>query len=60
MFDLLCVSEPLLYGFGGWIGFCLAFMCSYTRNASVCWGFVHGLLLGWLYVVYWALTGGNK
>jgi peptidoglycan biosynthesis protein MviN/MurJ (putative lipid II flippase) len=40
------------------VGDIVAAACSWSRNKSVAWALVHGLILGWLYVIYWALTGG--
>ena len=42
------------------IGTIVAAICSWSRNKSVAWAAVHAFLLGWFYVVYWALTGGTR
>jgi hypothetical protein len=40
------------YGVG--FGSALAIAISYTNNHSILWAIIHGIL-GWLYVVYFAL-----
>ena len=42
------------------LGFIIAAICSYARNKSIAWALVHAVLLGWIYVIYWALTGETK
>jgi hypothetical protein len=37
------------------VGFVIAVICSWTRNASVLYAFLHGLC-NWGYVIYFALT----
>jgi hypothetical protein len=46
--------EGAKYGVG--FGSALAIAISYTNNHSILWAIVHGIL-GWLYVVYIALSG---
>jgi hypothetical protein len=45
-------SETAKYGVG--FGSALAIAISYTTNKSILWAIIHGLL-GWLYVIYFAL-----
>jgi hypothetical protein len=45
-------SETAKYGVG--FGSALAMAISYNTNQSILWAIIHGLL-GWLYVVYFAL-----
>jgi hypothetical protein len=45
-------SEGTKYGIG--FGSALAIAISYTTNKSILWAIIHGLL-GWLYVIYFAL-----
>jgi hypothetical protein len=45
-------SEGTKYGIG--FGSALAIAISYTTNKSILWAIVHGIL-GWLYVIYFAL-----
>ena len=40
------------YGIG--FGSALAIAISYTNNHSILWAIIHGIL-GWLYVIYFAL-----
>lgn len=37
------------------VGSALAVVLSWSRNASIMWGILHGFL-GWLYVIYFAFT----
>ena len=37
------------------LGSILAVVASWSRNKSILWGILHGLL-GWIYVVYFVLT----
>jgi hypothetical protein len=37
------------------IGSILAIVLSWARNHSILWAIFHAIL-GWLYVIYWALT----
>jgi hypothetical protein len=51
--------DPTVFHFQGisaGIGFgtALAIAISYTRNRSILWGIIHGIL-GWLYVIWSAL-----
>jgi hypothetical protein len=39
----------------GTIGSILAVIISWQANHSILWAVVHGVL-GWLYVIYWALV----
>jgi hypothetical protein len=45
-------SEGTKYGIG--FGSALAIAISYTTNNSILWAIIHGIL-GWLYVIYFAL-----
>ena len=45
-------SEGTKYGIG--FGSALAIAISYTTNKSILWAIIHGIL-GWLYVIYFAL-----
>jgi hypothetical protein len=47
-------SEGTKYGIG--FGSALAIAISYTTNKSILWAIIHGIL-GWLYVIYFALFG---
>ena len=42
------------YGIG--FGSALAIAISYTTNKSILWAIIHGIM-GWLYVIYFALFG---
>ena len=44
--------EGAKYGVG--FGSALAIAISYTTNQSILWAIIHGIL-GWLYVIYFAL-----
>ena len=44
--------EGAKYGVG--FGSALAIAISYTNNHSILWAIIHGIL-GWLYVIYFAL-----
>ena len=46
--------EGAKYGVG--FGSALAIAISYTANHSIIWAIIHGIL-GWLYVIYYALFG---
>jgi hypothetical protein len=46
-------TEGAKYGVG--FGSALAMVISYDANHSLLWAIIHGIL-GWLYVVYAALT----
>ena len=46
--------EGAKYGVG--FGSALAIAISYTNNHSILWAIIHGIL-GWLYVIYFALFG---
>lgn len=58
---LLCVScggtnepvytEPVYYGPGIGLGTVIAVVISWSRNKSILWAIIHGIL-GWLYVIY--------
>lgn len=39
------------------LGTSVAVVVSYTANHSILWATLHGLL-GWIYVIYFAITGG--
>lgn len=40
------------------IGTILAMLLSWTANHDIIWAIIHGIL-GWLYVIYYALGGGH-
>jgi hypothetical protein len=44
--------EGVKYGVG--FGSALAMVISYANNHSILWAIIHGIL-GWLYVIYFAL-----
>lgn len=46
------------YGGGIGLGSIIAVVISWSRNKSIIWAIIHGLL-GWLYVIY-ALIVGDK
>ncbi len=43
--------QPSYYGPGIGLGTIIAVVISWTRNKSILWAIIHGLL-GWLYVIY--------
>ena len=48
------------FGTGGiGLGSVIAVACSWTRNHSILWAILHGIL-SWLYVIYFALTRENN
>ena len=46
-------SEVTRSGIG--IGVALAIVISWSKNASILWAIVHGVL-SWIYVIYFAVT----
>ena len=50
-------SKPgLIFGGSFWgLGMTIAVVLSWSRNASILWCILHGLL-SWIYVIYFALT----
>ena len=51
-------AQPAYYGPGIGLGTIIAVVISWSRNKSILWAIVHGLL-GWLYVIY-AILFRNK
>lgn len=45
--------------FGVSVGSFAAAYLSWTKNKSVLWAIIH-FLFGWIYVIYYLLTGGSK
>lgn len=43
----------------GLLGSVIAIVASWSRNASVLWAILHGLL-GWIYVIYFVLSPKKK
>ncbi len=43
--------QPVYYGPGIGLGTIIAVVVSWSRNKSILWAIIHGLL-GWLYVIY--------
>lgn len=43
--------QPVYYGPGVGLGTIIAVVISWSRNKSILWAIVHGIL-GWLYVIY--------
>jgi len=50
--------QPVYVGPGVGLGTIIAVVISWSRNKSILWAIVHGIL-GWLYVIY-ALIVGKK
>ncbi len=44
-------EQPVYYGPGIGLGSIIAVVISWSRNKSILWAIIHGLL-GWLYVIY--------
>jgi len=44
-------TRPVYYGPGIGLGTIIAVVISWSRNKSILWAIVHGIL-GWLYVIY--------
>lgn len=44
-------SQPAYYGPGIGLGTIIAVVVSWSRNKSILWAIIHGIL-GWLYVIY--------
>ena len=64
---LICIScvarqqydgymQPVYYGPGIGLGTIIAVVLSWSRNKSILWAIIHGLL-GWLYVIYVLIVG---
>lgn len=51
--DTMSTSNVVNNGLG--LGSILAVVASWSRNKSILWGILHGLL-SWVYVIYFALT----
>ena len=51
-------AQPVYYGPGIGLGTIIAVVISWSRNKSILWAIVHGIL-GWLYVIY-AILVRNK
>lgn len=43
--------QPMYYGPGIGLGTIIAVVVSWSRNKSILWAIIHGIL-GWLYVIY--------
>ncbi len=43
--------QPVYYGPGIGLGTIIAVVISWSRNKSILWAIIHGIL-GWLYVIY--------
>ena len=44
-------TQPVYYGPGIGLGTLIAVLVSWSRNKSILWAIIHGIL-GWLYVIY--------
>lgn len=44
-------TQPVYYGPGIGLGTLIAVVVSWSRNKSILWAIIHGIL-GWLYVIY--------
>lgn len=44
-------TRPVYYGPGIGLGTIIAVVVSWSRNKSILWAIIHGIL-GWLYVIY--------
>ncbi|MDB5202368.1 MAG: hypothetical protein JWQ27_1777 [Ferruginibacter sp.] len=44
-------AQPAYYGPGIGLGTIIAVVISWSRNKSILWAIIHGIL-GWLYVIY--------
>ena len=44
-------TRPVYYGPGIGLGTLIAVLVSWSRNKSILWAIIHGIL-GWLYVIY--------
>lgn len=44
-------NRPVYYGPGIGLGTIIAVVISWSRNKSILWAIIHGIL-GWLYVIY--------
>ena len=44
-------AQPGYYGTGIGLGTLIAVLVSWSRNKSILWAIIHGIL-GWLYVIY--------
>jgi hypothetical protein len=51
-------TQPIYYGPGIGLGTIIAVVVSWSRNKSILWAIIHGIL-GWLYVIY-AILVKNK
>jgi hypothetical protein len=44
-------NRPVYYGPGIGLGTIIAVVISWSRNKSILWAIIHGIL-GWLYIIY--------
>jgi hypothetical protein len=51
--------RPVYYGPGIGLGTIIAVVVSWTRNKSILWAIIHGIL-GWLYIIYVLIVGKKK
>jgi len=51
--------QPVYYGPGIGLGTIIAVVLSWSRNKSILWAIIHGIL-GWLYIIYVLLVGRKK
>jgi hypothetical protein len=56
MSDGIFQIGPVVIG----MGTIIAAVCSWSRNKSIAWMLVHAFLFGWIYVIFWAVTGGAE
>lgn len=57
MADRIIYRKQVVYH-GLSMGAALAMILSFTKNGSILWAIVHGLL-SWIYVIYYALETGR-
>jgi hypothetical protein len=51
--------QPVYYGPGIGLGTIVAVVVSWSRNKSILWAIIHGIL-GWLYVIYAIIVPKKK
>ncbi len=49
-------NEPIFLAPGVGLGTIIAVVISWSRNKSILWAIIHGIL-GWLYVIYAVIVG---
>ena len=51
--------QPVYIGPGVGLGTIIAVVLSWSRNKSILWAIIHGIL-GWLYIIYVLIAGKKK